>query len=137
MKEAMNLRARLRAIAKRAPREGEMYTDNSAVIANAEARIAELEAERDRLKANLVALEDEKNAYIEYVGDTLGQGEDESLWDASQRVISSRDRFRVTLTALVRVAESRPFSPIGHVIEHELCEIDRLTAEALKETDHG
>lgn len=41
--EAMNLRACLRAIVQRAPRKGELYTDNSAVIANAEARIAELE----------------------------------------------------------------------------------------------
>ena len=65
-------------------------TDQSAII-------AELERERDRLQSNLKALEDEKNTYIDYVGDALGQGEDESLWDAAQRVLSDRDRLREAL----------------------------------------
>ena len=54
--------------------------------------------EVDQLKSNLVALEDEKNSYIDYVGDALGQDHDgETLWDAAQRVLSERDRLRAEL----------------------------------------
>lgn len=60
------------------------------------ARAEKAEAERDGLRARIAALEDEKNAYIDYVGDALGQDHDsESLWDAAQRVLSDRDRIRV------------------------------------------
>ena len=56
--------------------------------------------EVDQLKSNLVALEDEKNSYIDYVGDALGQDHDgETLWDAAQRVLSERDRLRAELEA--------------------------------------
>lgn len=55
-------------------------------------------ARAERAEARLVALEDEKNAYIEYVGDALGQDHDgESLWDAAQRVLSERDRLRAAI----------------------------------------
>ena len=56
--------------------------------------------EIDRLKLNLVALEDEKNTYIDYVGDALGQDhDDETLWDAAQRVLSERGRLRALIEA--------------------------------------
>ena len=62
--------------------------------------------EIDRLKLNLVALEDEKNTYIDYVGDALGQDHDgETLWDAAQRVLSERDRLRAELEECRRDAE--------------------------------
>lgn len=52
------------------------------------------------LEQRLVQLEDEKNAYIDYVGDALGQDHDgESLWDAAQRVLSDRDRMREQIAA--------------------------------------
>jgi len=54
--------------------------------------IDRLSAEVRRLHNALVTIEDEKNTYIDYVGDALGQSDDESLWDAAQRVLSSRDR---------------------------------------------
>jgi len=55
-----------------------------------------LRADVERLRANIRAIEDEKNSYIDYVGDALGQDhDDESLWDAAQRVLSDRDRVRV------------------------------------------
>lgn len=64
-------------------------------IAALESRVRELEAERDMSLSRLASLEDEKNDYIEYVGDALGQDYDrESLWDAAQRVLSERDRLR-------------------------------------------
>lgn len=62
--------------------------------------------EVDQLKSNLVALEDEKNSYIDYVGDALGQDHDgETLWDAAQRVLSERDRLRAELVGCKRDAE--------------------------------
>ena len=62
--------------------------------------------EVDQLKSNLVALEDEKNSYIDYVGDALGQDHDgETLWDAAQRVLSERDRLRAELAECKRDAE--------------------------------
>ena len=62
--------------------------------------------EIDRLKLNLVALEDEKNSYIDYVGDALGQDHDgETLWDAAQRVLSERDRLRAELAECRKDAE--------------------------------
>lgn len=66
---------------------------------------AELAAERARaesLHQRLVALEDEKNTYMDYVGDALGQDHDrETLWDAAQRVLSDRDRLRAAGRALL------------------------------------
>ena len=60
------------------------------------AEVERLRAERDGLRERIAALEDEKNAYIDYVGDALGQDHDgETLWDAAQRVLSDRDRIRV------------------------------------------
>ena len=45
----------------------------------------QLQSERDRLASSLTAIEDEKNSYLDYVGDALGQAADgESLWDAAQ-----------------------------------------------------
>lgn len=110
--EVMDTRAALRAMVAR------ITTDNSATLNNALARIAELEPLQevvaqledekrvleqkcDRLQSNLEALEDEKNTYIDYAGDALGQGDDESLWDAAQRVLSERDRLREALSMLV------------------------------------
>ena len=61
--------------------------------------------EVDQLKSNLVALEDEKNSYIDYVGDALGQDHGETLWDAAQRVLSERDRLRAELVGCKRDAE--------------------------------
>jgi seryl-tRNA synthetase len=66
--------------------------------------IYRLNAERDSLQQRLVALEDEKNAYIDYVGDALGQDDNESLWDAAQRVLSERDRLRSENEALRAMA---------------------------------
>lgn len=55
-----------------------------------------LQTENAELRNRLANLEDEKNDYINYVGDALGQDHDgESLWDAAQRVLSDRDRIRV------------------------------------------
>ena len=67
----------------------------------------ELGAEIERLQSNLTAIEDEKNTYINYVGDALGQDYDgETLWDAAQRVLSERDRFRVRLNELRIAAQA-------------------------------
>lgn len=64
-----------------------------------QARDAEVQTLRARvaeLETRLVYLELDKNAYINYVGDALGQDRDrETLWDAAQRVLSSRERIRV------------------------------------------
>jgi hypothetical protein len=54
--------------------------------------------EIERIRSNAVALEDEKNTYMDYVGDALGQDDNETLWDAAQRVLSDRDRLRAELT---------------------------------------
>jgi len=68
--------------------------------------------EVDQLKSNLVALEDEKNSYIDYVGDALGQDHDgETLWDAAQRVLSERDRLRAELD----VARADLAVSVGHL----------------------
>ena len=62
--------------------------------------MAQLRAELAAARARLAALEDEKNTYIDYVGDALGQDHDgESLWDAAQRVLSERDKLRAELAA--------------------------------------
>ena len=59
-------------------------------------QLQKAEAGRDALRLRIAALEDEKNAYIDYVGDALGQAHDgETLWDAAQRVLSDRDKIRV------------------------------------------
>ena len=69
--------------------------------------------EVDQLKSNLVALEDEKNSYIDYVGDALGQDHDgETLWDAAQRVLSERDRLRAELAECRAAA-----SDAAHMLE--------------------
>lgn len=57
-------------------------------------------AQRDELRTRLVALEDEKNTYIDYVGDALGQSDIETLWDAAQRVLSERDELRAKLATM-------------------------------------
>lgn len=68
---------------------------------HAECLIQRLADELERTRDNLKAIEDEKNAYIDYVGDALGQDEDgETLWDAAQRVLSERDRLRVEVERL-------------------------------------
>lgn len=67
------------------------------------ARAERAEAERDGLRVRITALEDEKNAYIDYVGDALGQDHDgESLWDAAQRVLSDRDRVKALAVRWLR-----------------------------------
>lgn len=53
--------------------------------------------EIERIRSNAVALEDEKNTYMDYVGDALGEDDNETLWDAAQRVLSERDRLRAEL----------------------------------------
>lgn len=93
-----------------------------AIITAKDAEIAALRADveeqirlRDHFGSRLVSLEDEKNAYIDHVGDALGQSDDESLWDAAQRVLSDRDRCRVIVDRLIerkkaideRMAEER------------------------------
>ena len=82
-----------------APREcGESIAATVAALWEARAEVA-------RLKSNLAAIEDEKNAYIEYVGDALGQDHDgETLWDAAQRVLSERDRLRSICAAAYQLA---------------------------------
>lgn len=63
--------------------------------------LTRLRAELAAARARLAALEDEKNTYIDYVGDALGQDHDgESLWDAAQRVLSERDKLRAELATL-------------------------------------
>ena len=54
--------------------------------------------EIERIRSNAAALEDEKNTYMDYVGDALAQDDNETLWDAAQRVLSDRDRLRAELT---------------------------------------
>lgn len=67
--------------------------------------VLRLRAENERLRQNVAAIEDEKNNYMEYVGDALGQADDgETLWDAAQRVLSERDRLRAENEALRRYA---------------------------------
>lgn len=52
----------------------------------------------EMLRSNIAAIEDEKNTYMDYVGDALGQDHDgETLWDAAQRVLSERDSLRAEL----------------------------------------
>jgi len=54
--------------------------------------------EIERLRSNSLALEDEKNDYMDGVGDVLGQDHDgETLWAAAQRVMSECDRLRTEL----------------------------------------
>ena len=53
--------------------------------------------EIERIRSNAAALEDEKNTYMDYVGDALAQDDNETLWDAAQRVLSERDRLRAEL----------------------------------------
>lgn len=73
----------------------------------ADAALAERDAEIERLRANMAALEDEKNTYIDYVGDALGQAADgETLWDAAQRVLSERDNLRADLAATLTLREA-------------------------------
>ena len=56
--------------------------------------------EIERLRSNSLALEDEKNDYMDGVGDVLGQDHDgETLWAAAQRVMSECDRLRAELAS--------------------------------------
>lgn len=101
--------------------------------------IARLRAENEELRARLVALEDEKNAYIDYVGNGLGQGDDESLWDAAQRVLSDRDRYRVIVDRLLEAADDNPFCTVGHFCEHGpvSSEIETARVRAMLELEEG
>ena len=65
-----------------------------AELHNATDAAAKVFAENERLRNNLVAIEDEKNTYLDYVGDALSQDDDETLWDAAQRVLSERDALK-------------------------------------------
>lgn len=57
--------------------------------------------EIERLRSSALALEDEKNDYMDGVGDVLGQCHDgETLWAAAQRVMSECDRLRTELAEL-------------------------------------
>ena len=59
--------------------------------------------EIERLRSNALALEEEKNDYMDGVGDVLGQDHDgETLWAAAQRVMSECDRLRAELAELRR-----------------------------------
>jgi hypothetical protein len=91
------------------------------------------------LEARLRDLEDEKNTYIDYVGDALGQSDDESLWDAAQRVLSDRDRYRVIVERLLEAAERDPFSTVGHFCEHGpvSSEIETARVRAMLELEEG
>lgn len=54
--------------------------------------------EIELLRSNALALLDEKNDYMDGVGDVLGQDHDgETLWAAAQRVMSECDRLRAEL----------------------------------------
>ncbi len=54
--------------------------------------------EIERLRSSALALEDEKNDYMDGVGDVLRQDHDgETLWAAAQRVMSECDRLRAEL----------------------------------------
>jgi hypothetical protein len=62
--------------------------------------------EIERLRSNSLALEDEKNDYMDGVGDVLRQDHDgETLWAAAQRVMSECDRLRAELAEARRDAE--------------------------------
>jgi hypothetical protein len=61
----------------------------------------EMHIEMERIRQNAATAEDEHIAYLDYVGDALGQAEDgESLLGAAQRVLSERDRMRAENEAL-------------------------------------
>jgi len=63
--------------------------------------------EIERLRSNSLALEDEKNDYMDGVGDVLRQDHDgETLWAAAQRVMSECDRLRAELAEAQTVKES-------------------------------
>lgn len=62
--------------------------------------------EIERLRSNALALEEEKNDYMDGVGDVLGQDHDgETLWAAAQRVMSECDRLRAELAECREDAE--------------------------------
>lgn len=89
-----------------------------------------LTAEVARLKSNLAALEDEKNTYIDYVGDALGQDHDrETLWDAAQRVLSDRDRRKSELAALREV--------VSEIADGDCYYSDECTPETMRLYCHG
>lgn len=63
--------------------------------------------EIERLRSSALALEDEKNDYMDGVGDVLRQDHDgETLWAAAQRVMSERDRLRTELANLLAAIEA-------------------------------
>jgi len=69
--------------------------------------------EIERLRSNSLALEDEKNDYMDGVGDVLRQDHDgETLWAAAQRVMSECDRLRAELAECI-VALEKIANPIS------------------------
>lgn len=96
--------------------------------------------EIERLRSSALALEDEKNDYMDGVGDVLRQDHDgETLWAAAQRVMSERDRLRTdntglltvldrmltTLRYLIGIAERGEGHPIGGIEMQNILLIDR------------
>lgn len=81
--------------------------------------------EIERLRSNSLALEDEKNDYMDGVGDVLRQDHDgETLWAAAQRVMSECDRLRAELAECRAILE-KIADPV-HAMQRELPEGARL-----------
>ena len=96
--------------------------------------------EIERLRSNALALEDEKNDYMDGVGDVLRQDHDgETLWAAAQRVMSECDRLRAelaswqeafglltTLHGSVQIDSSDPMGMAKQVESHVRAELAEL-----------
>lgn len=85
------------------------------------------------LRSNALALEDEKNDYMDGVGDVLGQDHDgETLWAAAQRVVSECERLRAESERLREYAWHKVECP-QHVVERAgvkcNCGYDALMAD--------
>ena len=98
-----------------------------------EAALMDAEARAERAEARLVALEDEKNTYIDYVGDALGQDHDgESLWDAAQRVLSDRDRPRAAIEQAPHAWNCTYVLDSGTIIRYGVAPCNCWKADALR-----
>ncbi len=109
--------------------------------------------EIERLRSSALALEDEKNDYMDGVGDVLRQDHDgETLWAAAQRVMSERDRLRTdntglltvldrmltTLRYLIGIAERGEGHPIGGIeMQNILMKFDPATGEERPYPSHA
>ena len=101
--------------------------------------------EIERLRSNSLALEDEKNGYMDGVGDVLRQDHaGETLWAAAQRVMSDRDRLRAELASWqealglltrlhgsIQIDSSDPMGMAKQIEEHVRAEL----AEAKRDSE--